>query len=104
MTSLTYVREIYEDGKEDGIAEGKRVGLAEGKTIGLAEGKKVGIAEGKADSILELLSDKGEIPEEIRETISGEKDLERLKNWLKLAVKVESVEEFWGEMGKVQIK
>ena len=88
MTSLTYVREIYEDGKEDGIAEGKTIG----------------IAEGKADSILELLSDKGEIPEEIRETISGEKDLERLKNWLKLAVKVESVEEFWGEMGKGQIK
>ena len=108
MTSLTYVREIYEDGKEDGIAEGKTIGIAEGKKVGIAEGKKVGIAEGKtigtAESILELLSDKGEIPEEIRETISGEKDLERLKNWLKLAVKVESVEEFWGEMGKGQIK
>ena len=98
MTSLTYVREIYEDGKEDGIAEGKTIGIAEGKTIGIAEGKTIGIAEGKSDSILELLSDKGEIPEEIRETISGEKDLERLKNWLKLAVKVGSVEEFLGKM------
>ena len=42
---------------------------AEGVALGKAEGKAEGRAEGKADDILMLLSCKGEIPEELSETI-----------------------------------
>ncbi|MBQ7954126.1 MAG: Rpn family recombination-promoting nuclease/putative transposase [Lachnospiraceae bacterium] len=62
----------------------------EERSIGIAAGK----AEGKAESVLELLSDFGEVPEDLRQTILGQKDLEILRLWLKKAAKTESIEEF----------
>ena len=56
--------------------------------------KEDGKAEGKAEDILELLSEYGDIPEEIVQEIMRETDLERLTKWLKLAAKVEDVQEF----------
>ena len=53
-----------------------------------------GRQEGKAEDILDLLADKGVIPETIKEQILKEQDLLRLKSWLRLAAKVESVEAF----------
>ena len=53
-----------------------------------------GKAEGKIESIFELLEDLGEIPEELRTKILGEKDLQVLKKWIKLAAKVDSIEQF----------
>ena len=50
--------------------------------------------EGKADSILELLEDLGEIPEEIQIKITTEKDLQILNKWLKAAAKADSMKEF----------
>lgn len=78
MTSLTYMREVYEDGKIAGEARGA------------ARGK----AEGKADAILELLSEIGEVPEELRIHIYDETDLKCLTEWVKLAARSGSVEEF----------
>ena len=68
---------------------------AEGVALGKAEGK----AEGKADDILMLLSCKGEIPEELSETILGEKKIERLNAWLIAAAKAGSVSDFRKECG-----
>lgn len=70
MTSLTYVREVYEDGK----------------------------ASGKADAVLELLGELGDVPEELRMRIYGETHLECLTRWVKLAARAGSVEEFEEEM------
>lgn len=70
MTSLTYVREVYEDGKEEGKISGK------------------------ADAVFEILSELGDVPEELRMRIYGETDLERLTGWVKLAARAGSVEEF----------
>lgn len=53
-----------------------------------------GKAEGKAEGVLELLSDTGEISEDLRQRILSEEDLEVLKRWLKLAAKAETVKEF----------
>ena len=36
-------------------------------------GRTEGLAQGKAEAVLELLSDLGEVPEELREKILGEK-------------------------------
>ena len=52
----------------------------------------------KAEDILELLEDIGTIPEEVREKITGEIDLEILKKWHKLAAKSESIDEFVSKM------
>ncbi len=59
-----------------------------------AEGK----AEGKAEDILELLSEYGKVPDEIRERILSTSDLNLLKRWLKLAVESETMEQFVKEM------
>ena len=53
-----------------------------------------GAIKGRTDSILDLLNEYGVIPEELRQSILQESNLETLKRWHKLAAKVDSVEEF----------
>ena len=65
------------------------------------EGKQIGIITGKIEDVLELLEDKGEIPEEIKTKIVEETNFEVLKKWLRLAVKSETIEEFCKEMKKM---
>ena len=65
-----------------------------GRTEGLEQGRTEGIALGKAENVLELLSDLGEVPEELREQILGEKELDVLKFYLKKASMAKSIEEF----------
>lgn len=50
--------------------------------------------ETKTQSIYELLEDYGEIPDTLKEKLEGTKDLELLKKYLKLAAKVDSIDEF----------
>ena len=60
--------------------------------------KEDGKAEGKAEAILELLSEYGDIPEEIAQKIMSETDLEELTKWLKLVAKTKNVQEFINQM------
>lgn len=68
------------------------------------EGKKEGIKEGeiigKADSIIELLSDIGDVPKELKEVIYKQNDIEKLMNWIKIAAKCESIDEFKSKIMK----
>ena len=58
------------------------------------ETRRISKAEGKAESILELLEDLGEIPEELKEKVMSQRNMEVLKKWHKIAAKVESLEKF----------
>lgn len=78
MTSITYAREVYEDGRMEGRAEGK--------------------AEGKADMVFEFLDELGDIPEELRTEVSCESDMGRLTRWVKLAARSGSIKEFEEKM------
>ena len=51
-------------------------------------------AEGRAEDILEILSDKGEVSDGLREKIMIQRDMECLSKWLKAAVRSETIEEF----------
>ena len=53
-----------------------------------------GIEQGTAEAVLELLEELGDVPDRIRKTILGQRDLNRLKAWLRLAAKADSLEEF----------
>ena len=68
--------------------------LKEERENGRIEGRAEGKVEGKAESILELLSDLGEVPEELRKKILGEKDLDILKSYLKKASASKTIEQF----------
>lgn len=62
------------------------------------EGKAEGKVEGKALDVLELLEEYGKIPGNLQELIMSQKDSAILSKWLKLAAKVESIEEFTRKM------
>ena len=62
------------------------------------EGKQIGIINGKIESVLELLEDKGEVPEKVKAEIFAETDPEVLKKWLRLVAKSETIEEFCKEI------
>ena len=52
----------------------------------------------QAEDVLELLEELGVIPDEVRERILREKDLDVLTAWLRLAAKTNSIEEFQSKM------
>lgn len=53
-----------------------------------------GIEKGIKSSLLEVLAMRGEVPQELRETILSETDTSVLNKLLRLAVKSESIQEF----------
>lgn len=63
------------------------------------ETRRISKAEGKAEDVLVLLAELGAVSEELRRTVMETKDLEKLKTWLKLAAKTESVEQFQRQAG-----
>lgn len=66
------------------------------------EGRTEGIAKGRADEsrelLLVLLGELGEIPQQLRNKIQEETDLNILRSWVKAAMKAESVENFIQKM------
>lgn len=67
------------------------------KAEGIAEGSKLTLAEG----IIEFLEEIGNIPDNVKEVVSTETNLDILKRWNKLAARSESVEEFVKSAGIV---
>jgi len=62
------------------------------------EGREEGKIETLIECVLEDLSEYGTLSEELIERIKAERDLDTLRKWHKLALKVESVEEFMEKM------
>ena len=53
-----------------------------------------GRAEGRVQDVLELLSELGDVPEELKRTISKERDMDVLSRWIKLAAKSQTIDVF----------
>ena len=68
--------------------------LSDERNEGRIEGITIGIVRGRAISIIELLSEIGEVSLELSDVIMAEKDPESLLAYLKAASKAESVEKF----------
>ena len=64
----------------------------------LRDREKKGILQARQESIFDLLQDYGNIPQDISDRISKEKDLAVLKQWMKLAARSSSIEEFQEKM------
>ena len=78
------------------IAKEKEYSWEEGNKAGKVKGRVMG----RAESILEILEELGTVPEEMRRRLLEETDLQRLKNWLKEAIKAASIEDFDENMDK----
>lgn len=68
---------------------------------GIADGINEGITMGIAESILELLEEKGTVPEILRDTVYDESDVNVLRKWRKLSVKAESIDDFLKMMNEI---
>lgn len=64
----------------------------------IAEGEKRGISKGKASAVIEILEEHTPVPENLKRQIMAETDESILKNWLKLAARSSSLEEFVQKM------
>ena len=53
-----------------------------------------GRIEANIENIIELLEDRGEVSDKLKDYVSSQKDLSLLGRWHKLAARVESVKEF----------
>lgn len=72
------LEDLYNDGVSTGVSKGK--------------------AEGKIEDILDLLADYGDVSDDLKKKINEQTDLDILKKWLKLAARVNSIEEFESNM------
>ena len=93
---LKRLHESIQEIKGSADMEVEYMKMEERERIIREEGKKAG----RIETILEILEDKGELPEEVGMKIGAETNLEVLKKWLHLAVKSETIEEFYEEMNK----
>ena len=67
---------------------------------GRKEGRMEGRMEVRREDILKLLANLGDVPDNLTEQIQGQKDEDVLMNWLLLAAKAESIEDFASEIRK----
>lgn len=88
------IQERVEHIKADREMEGRYMLMEEWIDEERADAK----AEGKAEMVLELLESLGNIPEELYRKIKAERDIEVLNGYFKLALRVESVEQFMETM------
>ena len=88
------LREHYNKGDKIDMCQALTMMLNDERSIG----KAVGLREGKASSILILLSEHSVIPESLSERIRSEQDISVLTNWLKLAAKAPTLDDFTKNM------
>jgi len=74
--------------------QGKREGISQGKQEGLLQGKQ----EGRIESILELLGEISEVPEDLVVLIKKHTDPVILNKWLIIAARAKTIEEFRSKM------
>ena len=80
--------------RKEGLDEGRKEGLDEGRKEGLDEGRKEGLKE----TILDNLSEIGNVPQNLIDCINKQNNLEVLKFWTKIAVMAKSLAEFEEKM------
>lgn len=63
-----------------------------------------GREEERAEAVIELLEEVGELPGALRQLIMGQKDIEVLRRWHRLAAKAQSIEEYEKAVGIYSIR
>ncbi|MDE7222715.1 MAG: hypothetical protein K2O34_02905, partial [Acetatifactor sp.] len=93
-----YTQWNWDDAMEVEREEAYEDGVEAGKIAGIAEGKNLGDLIRSRQSILDLLEDLGDIPEDIQVRINVEKDTQILRQWHKAAAKAVSFDVFREKM------
>lgn len=95
---LARLHEIVTEVKAD-----REVGLAYMKVFEVEKRiRDEGRAEGKAEAVMALLEEIGLVSEDLEKRLREQKDQDILRKWLKLAARVNSVEEFERQAGLIR--
>lgn len=96
MTYVTSVERLAkQEGIEQGIEQGIKQGIEQGIKQGIEQGIEQGIIQGLRDSIIEMLTTRfAAVPESTRTVLAQTDDPAQLKQWLRVAVTVDSIEDF----------
>ncbi|MBP3701028.1 MAG: hypothetical protein J6I64_04000 [Lachnospiraceae bacterium] len=78
--------------------KGGKINMCKAMEDLIADGRAEGRAEGRASSVVELLKELGGVSEELVQRIMGERDINVLRGWIKLAARAGSIQEFELEM------
>ena len=95
-------KSVYEIKKSRGMEERYMLTellMQDERRAGREEGRKEGRVEGQKESILEFLSELGTVPNKVQEKIMQENDLNKLREWTKLAARAETMDQFLKEIG-----
>lgn len=76
------------------LSVGIERGMAQGMAQGIVQGQLEGRTSERAFAIIELLEELGPVPEELRDRILKEQDLETLKHWFKKAARAKTILSF----------
>lgn len=77
----------------DWVEQQLKLARVEAQKEGYKEGREEGV-KALQDSVVTFLEDYGNVPEEVKERIVVQDDIEILKKWNKISARVESVKEF----------
>ena len=97
MTVGEWLDRLKEEEVAEARAEGRAEGRAAGRAVGQVEGQAVGLKLGRMYSLLDVLMEMGQIPEGFEAQLQGI-DEGTLKQWIKIAVKANSIEAFMNEI------
>ena len=91
-----HIKSIRDRRAEDAFIrdEARAEGKFEGRTEGRIEGRSEGRIEGRAESILQILGELENVPEDLSRRIMAEKDIDTLNMWLKAAAKAKDIKQF----------
>jgi hypothetical protein len=78
--------------------DGEELNLCKAIEDLIEDGRTEGRAEGRAQSVIDLLENTGEVTEEMKDMILSQSDVATLKEWLRLAAKTNSIEEFKAQL------
>ena len=90
---------IFEYNEEEELKKYGQSVYRSGEIKGKEEGRIEGKAEGKAESVILALEMKGPVPEQLKNRIFSEKDGSLLEDWLKAAIKADTIEAFADRAG-----
>ena len=94
---ISHIHDYVEAVKQSAEVRDRYMTIGEMLDASREEGKAEGEIIGRINSLLEILSDFGEIPEEVKKQFY-EADEDTLKCWIKLAARASSLVEFMDKM------
>jgi hypothetical protein len=92
-----YAREIFQQGRDEGVKQGRDEGVKQGRDEGVKLGRDEGLKLA-ARSLITVLRARGiEVPEQLRQRILGEQDIHRMEQWLERAVTAQELGDVFNE-------